>query len=256
MSPIDVIQRSPEEKTALLDIEGTLTYGKRKLPEETTPEKFMEALESEVEGSEVEVGYWSGIHLLAGEAPSEYFERVEKWQNGEITDEEFEGRNIELWNSLLEKFDHESPSKFLDWYNGKFLDLRDNAGSIVSELQDQGYSVGLISHTSVSLTKVTVEQVGADFAVKTWMFDYDEKSFRPPEKTVYADEKAEILEELDGTIEEVLFIGNGANDVRIAEKADEGYLIENRAEVDYDSVDAFTGSFDEIMKKVEKQQGK
>lgn len=234
-----------------MDLEGTLTPVKRKVPEDADSNDMRKVLKGEKLEGEYEIDYWSGIHLLAGESISKYSDRVEKWQNGELTRDEFEDENIRQWNNLVEGSEFETPEKFLEWYNEKFLDLRSNSGKLVELLKREGYKVGIITHTSTSLAIHAAEGLGGDFVVPTWDFDFEGGKFSKPEKAKYADDKSHIVKEMRAQgIQEIVFFGNGENDVEIAERADEAFMIENRDAVDYDSIDAVTGSFDYIVKEV------
>lgn len=238
-------------KIVLMDLEGTLTPGKRYLPEDPSPEDYRKLLNGkEVEG-DVEVGYWSGLHLLTGEKPSDYFKRVENWQKNEISLEEFEGKNIRMWNSLVEDRNHDSAPDLINWYNRKYLDLRDESKDLVREFQESGYLVGILSHTSKTLSKLAAKDTGADFVVTAWKFSFEQGKFAFTEKKKYADEKAEIISEMRSKgAEKIVFVGNGENDVNISEGSDRGYLVENKDKLDYGSVDAFTGEFEEIFEKI------
>lgn len=243
------------KKVALMDLEGTLTHVKRQVPQNADPEHMKRILDGEDLEGEVEVGYWTGIHLLEGETPEEYYNRMQKWKNGEITVDEFENENTKKWNNLVEESDFDTAEEFLEWYNESFLNLRGNADELIAILDENEYTTALISHTSTSLCLHAAEKLGIDFVVPTWSFSFEEGRFTRTDMEKYAEEKSHIIVDMEdlGT-EEVIFFGNGANDINIAEKADKGFLVENKEEVDYSNVDAFTGSFKEIIEEVQRKE--
>lgn len=250
------IERLSAEKVALLDLEGTLTHVKRKVPGNADPEHMERILDGEKLDGEIEIGYWTGIHLLAGEPPEEYYKRMNRWKEGKLTTAEFEEENTRQWNNLVEKSDFETAEEFLNWYNESFLNLRESAGKLVSKLQQSGFTTGLISHTSTSLCLHAAEKIGADFVVPTWSFNFEDGRFTRADMEKYAEEKSHIVDDMENLeVQKVFFYGNGQNDVDIAGKADRGFLIENKAEVDYTNIDAFTGSFEEIIEMTEEVIG-
>jgi len=99
---VDDVNDLSSDAVALMDLEGTLTYGKRKVPEKAEPIHMRKLLEGETLEGEVEIGYWSGIHLLSGEPPKSYFSRVRDWKDNEINTEEFEAKNLSLWNNMIQ----------------------------------------------------------------------------------------------------------------------------------------------------------
>lgn len=239
-----------------MDVEGTLTPGDRHVPEDPKPEHVYKIFEGKNFEVKTELGYWSGLHLLAGEKPSDYFERVQKWWNGQISREEFEEENIERLNSLLDQTDHETAQDLVKWYNQGFLNLRDRSKELVKLLKDSGFKVGILSHTSESLSAEAAEELDADFVVPSWTFMFSEGRFEFIEKEVYAEDKSQVVEEMENAgVSRILFIGNGDNDVNIAEEADESYMVENHEEVDYRNLDAFTGSFENILEKIDSEYG-
>lgn len=246
------IEKLSGEKIALLDLEGTLTYVKRKVPENAEPEHMRQILGGEKLEGEVEIGYWTGLHLLAGEPPEKYYERMKKWEGGKISDNEFEEENTRQWNSLVENSKFESAEELLDWYNESFLNLRSRSQDLVEMLQERGFVTGIISHTSTSLSLHAAEKLGADFVVPTWNFNFEKGEFTIPSMEKYAEEKSHIIGDMNGLdVAEVIFFGNGKNDVKIAEKANKGFLVNNKETVDYSDVEVFTGSFEEVMRKAE-----
>jgi phosphoserine phosphatase len=236
------------KNVALMDLEGTLTHVKRSIPQGAEPEHMERILEGEsLEGSE-EIGYWTGIHLLAGEPPEEYLDRWRSWRKGDISTDEFEAENTSLWNDLVESSEFDSAEELLEWYNEKFLNLREEAPKFTEILQKKGYRTGIISHSSTSLSIHAAEKLGIDFVVPTWSFNFEDGRFVRSEMEKYAEEKSHIIDEIESTdVDTAVFFGNGSNDVNIAESADKGFLIENKDRVDYESVNAFTGTFEEIM---------
>lgn len=241
------------ENVALMDLEGTLTHVKRSIPEDPEPEDMREILAGKTFEGDEEIGYWTGLHLLAGEKPEKYLGRWRKWRKGDVSTEAFEGKNTELWNGLVEKSEFESAEDFLAWYNEEFLNLREKARDLVELLQKKGYTTGIISHTSTSLSIHAAEKLEIDFVVPTWSFNFVDGKFGRSEMKKYAEEKSHIVDELESEdVEKVIFFGNASNDVDIAELADEGFLVENRDRVDYESTDAFTGAFIDIIDILEK----
>lgn len=246
------LQKLKGEKVALLDLEGTLTHVKRKVPKNADPGHMEKILKGENLEGEVEIGYWTGIHLLAGETPEDYYERMKKWEKGETSVDEFENENLQQWNSLIEESDFETAEEFLEWYNERFLNLRSKAQDLIENLQEKGYIIGIISHTSTSLSIHAAEKLEADFVVPTWNFNFEEERFARAGMTKYAEEKSHILPELeDEDVEKVIFYGNGNNDTKIAEKVSKGFLVDNKQEVNYSSKECFTGSFEEVVEKTE-----
>lgn len=263
MKNIDIIPGDKEfnslkdEKVALLDVEGTLTPGNRKVPRDPNPEHVYQIFEGEDLEVKTDLGYWSGLHLLAGEQPTEYFKRVDRWRNDQISSEEFESENMRLLNRLVDRSEHESAEQLLSWYNNTFLNLREDSQDLVNYLKEAGYVIGIISHTSQSLSRVTAEKVGADFVVPTWKFKIHDGRFETVEKSVYADDKSEAVERLrEAGAEHLVFVGNGKNDAEIANSADESYMIENQDEVKYRHIDAITGTFNQILDKIEQREDK
>jgi phosphoserine phosphatase len=242
------IEELDGKKVAFMDLEGTLTYPKRKVPKNADPEHMRRLLDGEELEGEVEIGYWTGIHLLEGETPEEYHDRWDKWKNGDITVNEFENENTRMWNNLVEESDFNTAEEFLEWYNESFLNLRGNAKELIDILEEKGYTTALISHTSTSLCLHAAEKLGIDFVVPTWSFSFEDGKFTRADMEKYAEEKSHIIEELEELdTEEVIFFGNGQNDVNIAEKADKGYLVENKEDVNYSNINAFTASFEDII---------
>ena len=234
---------------------GTLTSVKRSIPEDPDPEDMEKILAGEnLEGDE-EIGYWTGLHLLAEETPEKYLARWRKWREGNISTEEFESENTRLWNNLVEESEFESAEDFLEWYNEEFLNLREKARDLVELLQKKGYTTGIISHTSTSLSIHAAEKLEIDFVVPTWSFNFEDGKFGRSEMKKYAEEKSHIVDELESTgIDTVIFFGNGSNDVNIAESADRGFLVENKDCVDYESTDAFTGTFIDIINTLAEEE--
>ena len=243
---IKVIEEPAEvgfEKVALMDLEGTLTLGKRNVPEKANPNHMERILaDEEIEGSQ-EIGYWSGIHLLAGKPPEKYFDRVEKWNKGEIDIDEFENLNLELWNNLLEEKDFENAEKFIEWYDDSSLNLRDKSKKLIDICNEAGCKVGIISHTSTSLSKLAAERLEADFVFPTWSFKYEEDKFARADMEKYAERKEHIVPELrEAGVKKIIFFGNGKNDVKIAENSGQAYMINNKQEVNYEALKAFVGT--------------
>lgn len=246
------IEELDRKKLAFMDLEGTLTYSKRKVPRNPDPEDMQRILNGEEIEGEVEIGYWTGLHLLEGETPEEYYDRMQKWKDGEITVDEFEKENTRKWNKLIEESDFETAEEFLEWYNESFLNLRDNAEELINLLNEKGYTTALISHTSTSLCLHAAEKLSIDFVVPTWSFRVEDGKFARADMEKYAEEKSHIIDDLkELDIDEVIFFGNGQNDVNIAERAERGFLVENREEVNYSDVEAFTGSFEDVISRTE-----
>ncbi|MFB6180418.1 MAG: HAD family hydrolase [Candidatus Nanohalobium sp.] len=239
------------EKVVLMDVEGTLTPDSPGVPEDPRPEHVYQLFEED-ESFEVEtdLGYWSGLNLLAGEKPSDYFERVKAWWSDEITHEEFEEENVERLNSLLDRTDHSTAQELLEWYNKSFLNLRPRSEELVHFFQDKGFKTGIVSHTSKSLSVTAAERLEADFVVPSWTFKFKDGRFRFIEKRPYSHDKALVVDEMnEAGVKEVWFVGNGENDVSAAEAADEGFMVENVDKIDYCGIDAFSGSFEEVLEK-------
>lgn len=244
------------EKVVLMDLEGTLTAGDLYVPRDPNPEHVYRVFDGEEFEVKTGLGYWSGLHLLAGEKPSEYFQRVDRWRNGQISREDFEEENMRMLNKLIRRTDNDTAEEVIEWYNGEFLSLRDRAKELVEIFEEAGYKTGVISHTSQSLSMRAAEALDMDFVVPTWRFDTEGGEFNYVEKTVYADDKSEIIDDLkDADIEQTVFIGNGKNDVDIAEEADRGFMIENDDGVTYKHVDAKSGDFEEVLKKLKARFG-
>lgn len=240
----------------LLDVEGTVTKEDKHVPQDPRPEHVYQMFEGENFEVKTDLGYWSGLHLLAGERPSEYFERVDKWWNGVISREEFEEKNVSQLNELLSQTDHETAEDLVEWYNRSFLDLRQDSYELVKIFQDQGFRVGMISHTSESLSVRAAQELGADFVVPSWRFRFSDGRFEFIEKKIYAEDKSEVVDEMeDAGVNRIAFIGNGGNDVRIAEEADRGYMVDNKEELDYSEIDARTDSFEKILEDVRQRFG-
>ena len=240
-----------DEKIVLMDVEGTLTPDDKHVPSNPRPEHVYKIFEGESFEVKTSLGYWSGLHLLAGEQPSEYFQRVEKWWEGLKTHEEFEEENVKKLNRLLDRTDHDTAQDLVKWYNKSFLDLRKQSQELVDLFKERGYTVGIISHTSQSLSRKAAEELGADFVVPAWRFRFEEGEFEFIEKEIYADDKSQALEELKNAgAKEVVFVGNGENDIEIADRADKAFMIENEEQVHYEKIDAETGDFKEVVDKV------
>lgn len=211
-------------------------------------------LDGETLDGDVEIGYWTGIHLLGEEPPEKYRERWRKWRKDDISDDRFETENIRQWNATVEKSEFETAEKFLEWYNESFLNLRQDSDQLIELLREQGYVIGLISHTSTSLCLHASEKLGTDFVVPTWSFTFDQERFSRTEKEKYGDQKSHIIDDIHQIeFEQVTFFGNGQNDVEIAEEADQGFLVENRDKVNYSDVNAFTASFKQIIEEQRKE---
>lgn len=240
----------------LIDVEGTVTPGDRHVPQNPRPEHVYQIFDGETFEVKTDLGYWSGLHLLAGETPSEYFERVDKWWNGQISREKFEEKNVEQLNQLLDQSDHETAEDLVEWYNNSFLDLREASPEMVEIFHEAGYKVGMLSHTSESLSETAAEQLDADFVVPSWTFQFEGGRFEFIEKKIYADDKSEVIGEMkDAGVEEIAFVGNGENDIDICEKSGKAYMIENKEQINYERVDADTGSFEEVLEKVKQDLG-
>ena len=247
------IVRRPEDlksdRMALMDLEGTLTPVKRKIPEDSGKDELLKVLEGETLEETQEIGYWSGLNFLAGERPEEYFERVNDWKSGDSSFEEFEEKNVELWNIFLEESDFKTAKEVVGWYNKKFLNLRLDAKKLVDYCQEKGLETGIITHTSTSLALEAAVEVGADFVVETWSFNFEGDRFDFTEYKDYALDKNKLIEEIEDQKEFVAFFGNGENDIEIAENADKAFMVENRGEVEYKELDAFTGSFQQVLRE-------
>lgn len=245
-----------DKKVVLLDVEGTVTPGDHHVPQNPRPEHVYQVFEGESFEVKTDLGYWSGLHLLAGERPSEYFKRVDKWWNGQISREEFEEKNVRQLNELLDQSDHETAQDLVEWYNNSFLDLREKSPELVKAFQDAGFSVGILSHTSESLSMTAAENLGADFVVPSWTFQFEGGRFEFIEKEVYADDKSEVVDEMkEAGVTSMMFVGNGENDIEICERCDKAFMVENKEQVNYEDVDAETGSFVEVLEKVRKELG-
>ena len=247
------IVRSPEDlesdRLALMDLEGTLTPVKRRIPGNADTDELLKVLEGETLEEAQEIGYWSGLNFLGGERPEEYFERVEDWKSGESSFEQFEARNVELWNSFLEESDFKTAKELVEWYNKKFLNLRLDADKLVNYCQEKGLETGIITHTSTSMALEAAVELGADFVVETWSFNFEGNKFDFTEYKDYALDKNKLIEEIEDQKEFVAFFGNGQNDIEIAGNADKAFMIENREEIDYEKVDAFTGGFQQVIRE-------
>lgn len=251
------IVRSPEDiksgKLALMDLEGTLTPVKRRVPENAGKDELLKVLEGESLEEAQEIGYWSGLNFLAGERPEKYFERVKMWKSGEISFEDFESRNVELWNNFLEDSEFKTAKELVRWYNKKFLNLRIDADKLVETCKEKNnLEVGIITHTSSSVALEAAVELGADFVVETWSFSFEDDKFGFTEHKDYALDKNKLIEQIEERTEFVAFFGNGKNDLEIAENADKAFMIENRDEVNYDKVDGFTGSFQQVIREAKK----
>lgn len=245
-----------KEKIVLMDLEGTLTPGEMYVPRDPDPEHIYRVFDGENFEVKTDLGYWSGLHLLAGEKPSEYFQRVDRWRNDQISREQFEEENTRILNKLIRRTDNDTAEEVIEWYNSEFLNLRTQANDLVKLFDEAGYKTGIISHTSQSLSIRAAEALGIDFVVPTWRFDIEGGKFNYIEKTVYADDKSEITDNLkDANVEEIVFIGNGKNDVDIAEEADRGFMIENKDGVRYKDLNAKTGDFEEVLMKLKARFG-
>lgn len=247
---VDKVETIDSERIALMDLEGTLTSGNRNIPDNADSETMEAILEGARPEGSSEVGYWSGLHLLGGEHPEDYFDRVDEWKNGDTTLDKFEKKNLQIWNTLVEESDFENAKSFLEWYNQAFLDLRDQSQELVNLCHDRGLDVGIISHTSTSLSMTAAEELGVAFVFPSWQFNFEGDKFARADMEKYAEDKSRLTPELkDAGVEEILFYGNAENDIEIANKADEAYMVENKENLDYDQVDAFTGSFEQIVDK-------
>ena len=247
------IVRKPEDlesdRLALMDLEGTLTAVKRRIPENSDNDELLKVLEGETLEEAQEIGYWSGLNFLGGERPEEYFERVEDWKSGNSSFEQFEAKNVELWNSFLEESDFKTAKDLVGWYNKKFLNLRLDADKLVNYCKEQGLETGIITHTSTSLALEAAVELDADFVVETWSFNFEGDKFDFTEYKDYALDKNKLIEEIEDQQEFVAFFVNGKNDIEIADNADEAFIVENREELDYSEVDAFTGSFQQVIRE-------
>ncbi|AOV94452.1 hypothetical protein AQV86_00830 [Nanohaloarchaea archaeon SG9] len=262
MTEIDVLsgkddfEKLENEKVVLVDVEGTVTPGGRHVPKNPRPEHVYQVFEGETFEVKTDLGYWSGLHLLAGERPSEYFQRVDKWWNGQITREEFEEKNVNQLNQLLDRSDHETAQDLVEWYNRSFLNLREKSPELVKAFHSEEFSVGVLSHTSESLSITAAEQLDADFVVPSWTFQFEEGRFEFIEKEIYADDKSEVVDEMkEAGVEEIYFVGNGENDIDICERADQAFMIENKEQINYEQLDADSGEFKEVVKKVRERLG-
>ncbi len=257
MTEIDLIPSEKDfetlqgEKVVLMDLEGTLTAEDMYVPRDPNPEHVYRVFDGEDFEVHTNLGYWSGLHLLAGERPAEYFKRVDRWRNGQISREEFEEENINHLNKLIGRTDNSSAEEVIKWYNKQFLNLRDSAEELIQLFREKGFATGIISHTSQSLSVRAAEQLGIDFVVPTWRFETEYGEFSYVNKTKYAEDKSEIIDELkENGAEEIFFIGNGKNDIDIAEEADNSYMVENKDGLRYKDIDAGTGSFDEVLEMI------
>ena len=247
---VEDINSLDSKEIALMDLEGTLTPGNRDIPEDAGPDMMRNILDGKRPEGSSEVGYWSGIHLLGGEHPDKYFDRVEEWKNGETSLDEFEDKNLEIWNNLVEESDFGSAQEFLEWYNQGFLDLRSESQELVDLCHERGLDVGIISHTSTSLSKAAAEDLDAEYVFPSWTFKFNGEKFARPNMEKYAEDKSLLVPELRDTgVERIVFYGNAQNDIEIANRADEAYMIENKENVDYERVDAYSGGFDKIVRK-------
>jgi phosphoserine phosphatase len=247
---VDNVEAIDSKRIALMDLEGTLTPGNRNIPENADRETMEAILRGESSDGSSEVGYWSGIHLLGGEHPEDYFGRVDDWKNGDTTLDEFENRNIEIWNNLVEESNFDSAQDLLEWYNQGFLDLRSESQELVELCHEKGLDVGIISHTSTSLSMAAAEELGAEYVFPSWKFNFDGDKFARVGMEEYAEDKSLLIPELrEGDVEKIVFYGNAQNDVEIANKADEAYMVENKEKVNYEKVDGFTGSFEEVLEE-------
>ncbi|MFB6174490.1 MAG: HAD family hydrolase [Candidatus Nanohalobium sp.] len=244
------------KKVVLMDVEGTLKPGDRHVPPNPRPEHVYRMFEGESFEIKTDLGYWSGLHLLAGETPEEYFRRVDKWWNGQISREEFEQENVQQLNKLLEETDHETAEDLVEWYNKSFLNLRDRSAELVKAFKESGFKVGILSHTSESMSCKAARNLDADFVVPSWTFKFSDGRFKFIEKDVYADDKSKAFNEMkEAGVRKIVFVGNGANDVDIAEKAENSFMVENHEQVEYNNVDAETGEFKDILEIVKKRYG-
>lgn len=245
-----------DEKVVLMDLEGTLTAEDMYVPRDPNPEHVYRVFDGEEFEVRTNLGYWSGLHLLAGEKPAEYFKRVDRWRNGQITRDEFEEKNIDLMNKLIGRTDKNSAEEVIEWYNREFLNLRDGSKELVELFKEQGYTTGIISHTSQSLSVRAAEELGIDFVVPTWIFETEYGEFSYVKKTKYAEDKSVIVDELkQNGVKDISFIGNGKNDISIAEEADNSYMIENKDGLRYKDIDAGTGGFEEVLEMIKTDLG-
>lgn len=249
---VEDIDNIDSKEIALMDLEGTLTPGNRDIPEDAGPDVMKNILDGERPEGSSEVGYWSGLHLLGGEHPDDYFDRVEEWKNGETSLDDFEDRNLEIWNNLVEESDFDSAQEFLEWYNQGFLDLRSESQELVDLCHERGLDVGIISHTSTSLSEAAADELDAEYVFPSWIFKFNGDKFARSQMEKYAEDKSLLVPELrDAGVERIVFYGNAKNDIEIANKADEAYMVENKEGLDYETVDAYSGSFDEVVSKSE-----
>ncbi|MFB6115713.1 MAG: HAD family hydrolase [Candidatus Nanohalobium sp.] len=256
LSGVDDFKKLEGEKVVLLDVEGTVTPGNRHVPQNPRPDHVYQMFQGETFEVKTDLGYWSGLHLLAGERPEEYFRRVDKWWNGQKSREEFEEENIQQLNDLLEKTDHETAEDLVEWYNKSFLNLRENSRDVVDIFHEAGYKVGMLSHTSESLSKTAGRELGADFVVPSWTFKFENGRFEFIEKEVYAEDKSEVVDEMEEAgVKEIVFVGNGKNDIEISNEAEKAYMVENENDVDYDEIEAYTGEFENVLDRIRSDFG-
>lgn len=249
---VNDIEDIDSKEIALMDLEGTLTPGNRDIPEDADSDTMRNILDGKQPEGSSEVGYWSGLHLLGGEHPENYSDRVEEWKNGETSLDEFENTNLEIWNNLVEESDFDNAHELLEWYNQGFLDLRSESQELIDLCHERDLDVGIISHTSTSLSKVAAEELGAEYVFPSWIFNFDGDKFARSQMEKYAEDKSLLIPELrDAGVERILFYGNAQNDIEIANKADEAYMVDNKEDLDYESVDAYSGSFEKKVQKTE-----
>lgn len=247
---VEEIDNIDSKEIALMDLEGTLTAGNRDIPKDADSDTMKNILDGKSPEGSSEVGYWSGLHLLGGEHPEEYFDRVEEWKNGETSLDDFENRNLEIWNNLVEESEFNNAQALLEWYNQGFLDLRPESQELVDLCHERGLDVGIISHTSTSLSKAAADELDAEYVFPSWTFKFNGDKFARSQMEKYAKDKSKLIPELRSAgVEKIAFYGNAQNDVKIANRADEAYMVENKEDLDYGSVDAYSGSFEEVVSK-------
>jgi phosphoserine phosphatase len=235
------------DKVVLMDLEGTLA--KIYQPE---IDSFGDVSNLEEVYSEEREGlhYWEVFQALSGEDWDRYNRRFSNWKSGDLSKEEFEEENIGFWNSMLEESEFESAEDLISHFNEIFLNLRAKAKDVVQYASEKGYEVGIISHAPNKFVKTAAKKVEADFIVPNVSFVVEEGRFTWVEENEITKDKSKVLHYLEDYVSEVVFVGNGKNDVSLSEAADSGYLIENDTLVDYSNVNAYTGSFDDVRQKL------
>lgn len=203
------------------------------------PESLEQLLKSITVRNGTRVGYWSGLNSLSGISVEKYHKL-----------DEFKLFRSDL-NYFVQESSYSTAEGLVKDFNQGFLNLRDKARELVQEGKEKGYEPIILSHASTSYSIEAAKRLQIPKVVRTLEIKYKNKMFDRICFSALGRDKNAVKEIFDG--EELIFIGNGRNDISLAESLENSFLIENKPYINYENLVTRSGSFNQALKYLKEQ---